>query len=482
MINFYWQRVLKPQADLHGDQKKIKKQDVPEFTRMLSDWDPFSDEPAGWFDSEWMFGISNGFDVVIGNPPYGFRTVLTKEEKDYFRKVKKIEFSSGDSAELFCKISFNQLIKEKGILTFIIPKKSLYGDAWEDMRVNYWKKFDLAFILDTGKSFDNVLLEASVFGLIKNDTNRKVELAFLENDLTIQRYSNTDKKHLFLENNTCQIYKVLYPVQIFEKIKRNSFATKKIKTQLGLAIGQEYFSDTKTKYKLLKGIDVERYNIRSHRYLRNYENLKRENVEVFLRPKVISQRIVAHIENPTPHLKITACYDSEGIAITNTLMAFFPDKDIPVKFLLSYLNSKFVSWYAYNFIYARAVRTMDFYDYYIQQLPVLKTTGKNQSIIAQIIDYIILLKKNSKDFFFFESLINAMVYELYFPEEIRAASAEMLKHLTNLPELKDDLSDEKKLTVIEKVYKELSDLKHPVSVAMSKMQNVKEVKIVEGKA
>ena len=25
---------------------------------------------ADWFDSEWMFGITKGFDVVIGNPPY----------------------------------------------------------------------------------------------------------------------------------------------------------------------------------------------------------------------------------------------------------------------------------------------------------------------------------------------------------------------------------------------------------------------------
>ncbi len=74
---------------------------------------------------------NGGFDVVIGNPPYGFRDVLAAEEKTYFRKIEKIEFSSGDSAELFCKKSFDNLVKMNGILTFIIPKKSLYGDAWE---------------------------------------------------------------------------------------------------------------------------------------------------------------------------------------------------------------------------------------------------------------------------------------------------------------------------------------------------------------
>ena len=73
------------------------------------------------------------------------------------------------------------------------------------------------------------------------------------------------------------------------------------------------------------------------------------------------------------------------------------------------------------------------------------------------------------------------MYELYFPDEIKAADGEVLKHVAKLPEFKDDWSDEKKLAVIEKVYKELSDPKHPVAIAMEKMQEIPEVKIIEGK-
>ncbi|MDR2406765.1 MAG: Eco57I restriction-modification methylase domain-containing protein, partial [Bacteroidales bacterium] len=37
----------------------------------MAKWNPYSQtEPAGFFDAWWMFGIENGFDVVIGNPPY----------------------------------------------------------------------------------------------------------------------------------------------------------------------------------------------------------------------------------------------------------------------------------------------------------------------------------------------------------------------------------------------------------------------------
>jgi len=56
----------------------------------------------------------------------------------------------------------------------------------------------------------------------------------------------------------------------------------------------------------------------------------------------------------------------------------------------------------------------------------------------------------------------------------------MLKYLTNLHELKDEWSDEKKLEIIEIACKELSDPKHPVSIAMEKQNAVPEVRIIEG--
>ncbi|MEN6624002.1 MAG: hypothetical protein ABFD50_20955 [Smithella sp.] len=47
-------------------------------------------------------------------------------------------------------------------------------------------------------------------------------------------------------------------------------------------------------------------------------------------------------------------------------------------------------------------------------------------------------------------------------------------------ELKDEWPDEKKLKVVEKIYKELSDPRHPVSIAMAKQKTIPEVRIIEG--
>jgi hypothetical protein len=42
-----------------------------EFSNKVTGWDPFDDSKrAPFFDKGWMFGVENGFDITIGNPPY----------------------------------------------------------------------------------------------------------------------------------------------------------------------------------------------------------------------------------------------------------------------------------------------------------------------------------------------------------------------------------------------------------------------------
>lgn len=380
-----------------------------------------------------VFQEKGGFDVVIGNPPYGFRNVLTKEEKEHFRKKEKIDFKSGDSAELFSKKCFDTLLREGGVLTFIIPKKSLYGDSWEGLRIDYWKNYNLLFVLDSSKAFESVLLEASAFALQKRNQKADVKLSFLDKEDRIFEFSKEPKDNLFVGNNSIQIYFSLYPKEMIEKILSRSTNESLVEGKLGLAIGRPFYSEEETEYKLLKGIDVAKWNIKSHRYLKNKEKLNWNKAKEFLKPKVIAQRIVAHIENPIPHIKLMAAFDHEGILITNTLMSFRLDERINEKFWLGYINSKFISWYTYNFIYSRAIRTMDLYNFYIRQIAIPHDVIKNQSkqlSMIELVDQILYITKEG-DYLEnpdkqakvkrLEKEIDQLVYKLYdlTPEEIK---------------------------------------------------------------
>lgn len=93
-------------------------------------------------------------------------------------------------------------------------------------------------------------------------------------------------------------------------------------------------------------------------------------------------------------------------------------------------------------------------------------------------DYIIFERKHngeSNAFVFFDDLLNSIVFELYFPEEIKKADCEILKRLQDLPDLKSIQDTDSKLSTVRKVYDNLSNPAHPVSIAMNKIKGVPEV-------
>ena len=99
----------------------------------IAQWDPYDQNATtDWFDSEWMFGLTEGFDVVIGNPPY---IQLQKEGGRLGKLYQNVGFETfartGDIYCLFYEKAHN-LLKNSGHVCFITSNK------W--MRASYGKK------------------------------------------------------------------------------------------------------------------------------------------------------------------------------------------------------------------------------------------------------------------------------------------------------------------------------------------------------
>ncbi len=82
-----------------------------EEAKQLAAWDMFDQNASSpFYDSEWMFNINNGFDIVIGNPPYGVInkkqnkgesvTVPTHVFKKY-KELKKYKPAQGGMLNIF---------------------------------------------------------------------------------------------------------------------------------------------------------------------------------------------------------------------------------------------------------------------------------------------------------------------------------------------------------------------------------------------
>jgi hypothetical protein len=96
-----------------------------EVTKKLSSWDPFSHDATSWFDAEWMFGVSEGFDIVIGNPPYVSALKSVKdnlENRETYRSNYK-ELSGAFDLYVVFLLRGLQLLKKDGFYSWIIPNK-----------------------------------------------------------------------------------------------------------------------------------------------------------------------------------------------------------------------------------------------------------------------------------------------------------------------------------------------------------------------
>ena len=117
-------------AELRTEISTLLKRDgfPSETTKKIAEWDPYDQNvTAGFFDPEWMFGITDGFDVVIGNPPY-VRQEKIKHLKPTLKKRYTCYTGAADLYVYFYERGL-QLLSPNGIHTFIC------SNSWLD--VNY---------------------------------------------------------------------------------------------------------------------------------------------------------------------------------------------------------------------------------------------------------------------------------------------------------------------------------------------------------
>ena len=99
-----------------------------EDAEKIAEWDIYDQNAsADWFDPEWMYGITDGFDVVIGNPPY-VRQEKIKHLKPTFKKRYTCYTGTADLYVYFYERGL-QLLSPNGVHTFIC------SNSWLD--VNY---------------------------------------------------------------------------------------------------------------------------------------------------------------------------------------------------------------------------------------------------------------------------------------------------------------------------------------------------------
>ncbi len=338
-----------------------------------------------------------GFDIIIGNPPHGAK--LSKEDRKYFKKNYFLTEGMVNSAVLFIEKSWN-LLKNGGLLGLVIPKSLTFSQKWNPTREYILKNFQILEIVDLSVAFKGVLLEQILLickkeeNSIDNYIGKSIEVFDKGKELTIPIY-------LTKELDAFPVHIDDLALKIYKKILKNSIKLKEIsQTFRGLPLQSKALSIKGDSHvPLLRGADIRPFfNREASLYVDKKFLLKfKSKIEKMKDFKIISQRIVAHVLRPKDHIIIMSDFDDEGLLSVDTVEnTILTSSGYSLLYILAFLNSKLVSWFVYYFVFNRAVRTMDFDDYYIGKIPIFKTPKIEQKPIIKLVKDLLNLTRSLK--------------------------------------------------------------------------------------
>ncbi len=131
--------------------KKVSRELVGTAGRLAA-WDPYDQNASSpFFDAEWMFDVKNGFDIVIGNPPYVQIQKLPEKDKIIYGAAGYRTFSK--TADLYC-LFFERggaLLSGTGTLCYITSNKFFRSGYGKPLRQLLTGEYSIHRLIDFGE-------------------------------------------------------------------------------------------------------------------------------------------------------------------------------------------------------------------------------------------------------------------------------------------------------------------------------------------
>ncbi|OAV67760.1 Type IIS restriction enzyme Eco57I [Bacteroidales bacterium Barb4] len=299
-----------------------------------------------------------GFDVVMGNPPYGAK--MSEMERTFFKKEYSFINAKSNDTYLFFTFRMIDLLKNNGTLGIIIPNTWLLINSAKNIREKILE-YELDEIIDYG---DNVFEDATVESMtliLKNTISEKiVSIKRKKNDLLLK--SNLLNKNIWRKDKDCRILidlndhidnfmgKIYSITSIFGEYNEIIWGIKPYQVGHGepkqtkeMLINRIYHSENQINNKwkpLVVGSDVNRYflNTLKTKYILYGKNLMYpSNEKKITRPKLL-------IRQTSDILRVT--YDDKKYYPQNSVL-IITSKDNSVfdlKYLMILLNSSLLGF------------------------------------------------------------------------------------------------------------------------------------------
>jgi len=338
-----------------------------------------------------------GFDIVLGNPPHG--GALTAQEREHIEQNYSTGKGYKNTAFLFLERSISKL-RKGGRLGYVIPKSLTFAQEWSKVRSFLIDNFSIHEIADISKAFKGVLLEQIVI-VVSNipRTQPTFRGSYLGSSFGERAEVNEIPFELCMEIDAFPIYATEKSISIYEKIRQNSIRLGNIsRTFRGLPLQSQLKKEKGSgDEEVLIGDDIGRYCSPVPRRSLPSSSLEKQKVDLMRKVKIISQRIVAHVIRPIDHIIIMSTLDETGFADVDTVEnTIVENEEYDPKHILALINSRLIGWFAYVFVYNKAVRTMDFDGYYVNKVPVAVKLSETDNALSNLVSSMLTLSRQRR--------------------------------------------------------------------------------------
>lgn len=438
----------------YGDQKKKIEKEIDRLQREMSKdsiknkearaiklalWKPFSDEASSWFDPEWMFGLKEGFDVVIGNPPYDVYQGHRKGEIEELSEIRTYDKAKGGKLNayklflarsielqkahsgLICEIFQNSFLADsssKLIRTYFLENQEIVRiDSFPERddhkkRIFEAVKMSVCILLSRARRIREYEFELKIW----EDRNMSKHTEVLLENSDIKRLDPNNSSIVSISNDEKEILRHIIKIS---DAKLSDFS-KCFEGEINLTFHKKYLYKAKTgNTAMIKGAAVQKWHIKEkmsqgeimnldHKsYLKDNQGPKSQH---HTQTRIVMQGITGVDEKC--RLKMTLI--DKGIFCGNSVnYILIENENVSQEFLLAVLNSWLLNWYFKIFSTNSNVN-----GYEVNQLPIPKkviANGEIQKPFVNCAHKILSAKKKNPEAntMALEREIDVMVYKLY---------------------------------------------------------------------
>ncbi len=402
-------------------QKRMYQDTIDNYTKQasrryaeLSRWSPFSNETTAWFDPEWMFGVANGFDIVIANPPYVSVKSIDDSDKETYRSIYRSGKGRFNLFTLMIERGIS-LLTSDGTLTYIQPEGIFTNIEYRFIREIIVNETSLLSVT----MFDNRVFAAAVdtavlqvckphkrnnsFPVIKNMDNTEIILkqdSIIKKDNWLIPVSSTESNSEIIDRMKQQAN---LNIEDILEIQQGIIYSGRPKDEVfsNLPINSLY-------KKCLDGRDVKKWYINwavkaENRYIEYTKKLHRPREERLFLAK---EKLLL----PRKSTKISLGYDDQQFYVLNTAyIILLKDnqitKNLKLKGILAILNSNLINYYYQNVYLGWQITIPAF-----NSLPLKYDLAIQDKLVACVDE---ILCNRGKDISAIEERLNTIVYNLY---------------------------------------------------------------------